>query len=459
MEEARNIIPMVNSEINSSNEKRRKRRDADIKDDNGDIDSKDVDRGTVRRLVASKTKQQKGAKRLRQKVEQASSVQSVLRMKTFPVAAISMGLFIANGGNMGESNCSVTFCFFSRHVRYDFSYSSGVLSYRAGYKVSFSHLEAINFQGYYVNFKLSQPAEQEYCNRESFADNRHTVVPCNDFDITLGQYKTALVHVVRLISDESSLWIYHLLNADRQFFKPLIRRVIIPSFSGTTSTTATYCSPVAESSSKGPLPTLAVNPSTLSLYSNHHPPDVHNYEVSKYLPTISSLSSSTSSYVTQLGDLNNETVSVPTIRYDETLNQSSTIDQSYISYPIGQQQSDDAYYNNGGENSWQSEMFLTSQLKHCPIVPSQNDPLEEAIESSKECADKLINEIDNVAGLQLTEHYNEGILEEKESKMGNGPSTINSMYVLSEPEPIDSEYVPQKSDSQYILSDLDMLFP
>ncbi|CAG9538186.1 unnamed protein product [Cercopithifilaria johnstoni] len=422
MEEAQYVVSKRNTEIRRFNEKRRKRKN----------------RGTVRRLVANKTRQLKGIKRQHSKSDQ-TVIQNVVHVKTFPVAAISMGLFIANGGNMGGSSCSVTFCFFSRYLRYDFSYSSGVLSYRAGYRVAFNHLEAINFQGYYVNFKLSQPAEQEYCNRESFSNNKRVVVPCNDFDITLGQYKTALVHVVRLNRDESSIWIYHLLDADRQFFKPIIRRVMLSG-----SSTSSYST--SAGSSKSSLSMFATNPATMSLYSNHSDP--YNFVAPKCLPSVSS-------YMTQYGNLDNE---IAPIRYNETAN-SSSLSTSFTSYTVEQSQSTTGY--NGGENSWQSEIFLAPQEPKTSLDVQQTVTMESTVTNNERYVYESTDGIDNDCGLQISECYNEGnedTTEENQQKEDNGPNTINSMYVLSEPEHADSEYVPQKSDSQYILSDLDMLF-
>ncbi|VBB31916.1 unnamed protein product [Acanthocheilonema viteae] len=459
MEEAEHVVSKENSEIRRPNEKRRKKKsekrkkeakkysnilfscvtvekDTDKKKTSENVDTKIVDRGTVRRLVANRTREQKGLKRQHPKPEQPP-VQNIVRMKTFPVAAISMGLFIANGGNMGGSSCSVTFCFSSRHLRYDLSYSSGVLSYRAGYKVAFNHLEAINFQGYYVNFKLSQPAQQEYCNRESIANNKRIVVPCNDFDVTLGQYKTALVHVVRLNSDESSIWVYHLLNADQEFFKPIIRPVMLMSGNSNSNYST------SAGSSKSSLPTFTANPTTASLYSSHSNP--YNFVTPKCLPSVSS-------YMTQYSNINNE---IAPIRYNEIAS-STSLSTTFTSYTIEQSQSTIVY--NGVEDSWQSEIFLAPQeLKTCPDVP-QTVTMESAITNNEGCMYESTNGMDNNCGLQITECYNENTAEENQPKGGNDPSTISPMYVLSEPEHVDSEYVPQKSDSQYILSDLDILF-
>ncbi|KAM3717896.1 Gastrula zinc finger protein [Dirofilaria immitis] len=408
-----------------------------VENENNDIkDIKTIDRGTIRQLVVNKTKHQKGIKRPRRKSEQII-VENVIYTKTFPVAAISMGSFIANSGNMGESSCSVTFCFISRHLRYEFSYSTGLLSYKAGYKVPFNNLEAINFQGYYVNVKILEPAVQEYCSRESFVNSRHVAIPCNEFDVTLGQYKTALVHVIRLNSDESSFWIYHLLDADRQFFQPRIRQMMLMS-----SSNFGYSASIG--SSKSSLSTFAVNPATVSLYSNHS--DAYSFGAPKHLPSVSS-------YMAQLGNMNND---VAAMRYNETAC-SSLVSDSFMSYPI--EQPELAFDYDNEENLWQSEVFLTEQPKTCSTV-SQSITVDSAITDNKECAYKSTSNdgIENDSGLQITECYSEGTAEEKQAEAGNDPSTINSMYFLSEQELVNSDYVPQKSDSQYIFSDLDMLF-
>ncbi|MCP9262744.1 Hit zinc finger family protein [Dirofilaria immitis] len=389
-----------------------------VENENNDIkDIKTIDRGTIRQLVVNKTKHQKGIKRPRRKSEQII-VENVIYTKTFPVAAISMGSFIANSGNMGESSCSVTFCFISRHLRYEFSYSTGLLSYKAGYKIL-------------------EPAVQEYCSRESFVNSRHVAIPCNEFDVTLGQYKTALVHVIRLNSDESSFWIYHLLDADRQFFQPRIRQMMLMS-----SSNFGYSASIG--SSKSSLSTFAVNPATVSLYSNHS--DAYSFGAPKHLPSVSS-------YMAQLGNMNND---VAAMRYNETAC-SSLVSDSFMSYPI--EQPELAFDYDNEENLWQSEVFLTEQPKTCSTV-SQSITVDSAITDNKECAYKSTSNdgIENDSGLQITECYSEGTAEEKQAEAGNDPSTINSMYFLSEQELVNSDYVPQKSDSQYIFSDLDMLF-
>uniref|UniRef100_A0A0R3RRR4 NAC domain-containing protein n=1 Tax=Elaeophora elaphi TaxID=1147741 RepID=A0A0R3RRR4_9BILA len=385
---------------------------------------------------------------------------------------------------MGDSSCSISFCFSSRCIRYDFSYKLGALSYRAGYKVSFNQLESINFQGYYVNFKLSQPAEQEYCNRESVADGKRVVVPCNDFDITLGQYKTTLIHVIRLNSDESAMWIFHLLDADHQFFKPLIRRAVI--INGSSSSNHTASDAISNSSlptlavdssnsslptlavdpSNSSLPTLAVNPATISLFPGHD--DAHNFIEPKCSPP-------QSLHTAQHGNINDETTP---IAYNATAN-SSALSASFTSYNIEQSQQPVIY---GGENSWQSEIFLApEELNTCPTVP-QTVPVESTVTSSEACVFESTDGIVNDCGLQIPECYNDNggnflssvvifsnlcsyhsasmksTAEKKEPKVDNDPSIINSVYVMPDEEQLDSEYVPQKSDSQYILSDLDMLF-
>uniref|UniRef100_A0A2K6VMP6 Uncharacterized protein n=1 Tax=Onchocerca volvulus TaxID=6282 RepID=A0A2K6VMP6_ONCVO len=231
---------------------------------------------------------------------------------------------------MGESCCSVRFCFSSRHLHYELSYSTGLNSYRAGYKIPFNHLKAIIFRKYYVNIEILQPAVQEYCNRESFVNKKHIAIPCNELDLTLGSYKTALIHVIRLHSDESSFWICHLLDGDRQFFQPRIRQ-IIPRNSNNFGYGA------SSGSSKSSLSTFIVNPTTVALHLNH---DAHNFVTPKYLPPISSC-------IAQSDDINNELA-----------------------------------FNYDGENFWQSEMFLTEQSKTPPTLP-QNATMESVITNNK----------------------------------------------------------------------------
>ncbi|OZC12343.1 hypothetical protein X798_00865 [Onchocerca flexuosa] len=348
-----------------------------------------------------------------------------------------MGSFIANSGNMGESCCSVTFCFISRHLRYELFYSTGLNSYKAGYKVPFNHLETITFGEYYVNIQILQPAVQEYCNRESFVNNRYIAIPCNELDLTLGSYKTALIHVIRLYSDESSLWIYHLLDADRQFFQPRIRQIMLMSNSN-------FGYGASTGSSKSSLSTFAVNSATMSLYSNHS--EAYNFATPKYLPPVSSC-------MAQLGNTNNEAAPVS---YSETA-YSSVVSDSFMSCPIEQPQF--AVNYNVGESLWQSGMFLTEQPK-TPLTVSQNVTVESIITNSKECAYKSSSNdgMENDSELQMAEYYSEGTAEEKKPETENDLSTINSMYFLSEQELVNSEYIPEKSDSQYMLSDLDMLF-
>ncbi|VDK87350.1 unnamed protein product [Litomosoides sigmodontis] len=409
------------------------KKDSDERRTNEGVDGKVVGRGAVRRLTSNKAKQQKAIKKQPTKVSHPVAENGV-GARTFPVAAISMGLFIANGGNTGGSCCNVTFCFISRQLRYDFSYCTGVLSYRAGYKVAFNHLEAINFQGYYVNFKLAQPVEQEYCNRESITNNKRTVSPCNDFDITLGQYKTALVHVIRLNGDESSAWIYHLLNTDEQFFKPLIRRVALM----TGENNSNY------STNAAPSKPLAVDPATLSLYSNDHS-DPYSFAASKCLPTAPS-------HTVQYGNMNSEIVPV---RYSETTS-ASTLSAPFTSYTIEQSQS--AIGFNGGENSWQPEVFIAQQeAKPCSDVP-QAVAVESTAVSNEGCTYRTADEANNNCRLQIQECFSEDNAQANQSEETTGSNAISSMYVVSEPEKMDSEGVPEKSESQYILSDLDLLF-
>ncbi|VDK82626.1 unnamed protein product, partial [Onchocerca ochengi] len=340
MEQAQvKFVPVEKSTVRCSNEKRRKRKgekekkedkkysnilfscvtvrqlrnllnkmslvenDANVKEENENLDIKTVDRGTVRQLVVNKTKQQKVMKRPRRK----SAIENVIYSKTFPVASVSMGSFIsddlpsfqANSGNMAESCCSVTFCFISRHLRYELFYSTGLNSYKAGYKIL-------------------QPAVQEYCSRESFVNNRYIAIPCNELDLTLGSYKTALIHVIRLHSDESSFWIYHLLDADRQFFQPRIRQIMLMSNSNFGYSAST-------GSSKSSLSTFAMNSTSMSLYSNHS--DAYNFATPKYLPPVSSC-------MTQLDNTNNE---VAPVSYSETA-YSSLVSDSFMSCPIEQPQ-------------------------------------------------------------------------------------------------------------------------
>ncbi|VDO67364.1 unnamed protein product [Onchocerca flexuosa] len=114
---------------------------------------------------------------------------------------------------------------------------------------------------------------------------------------------------------------------------------------------------------------------------------------------------------------------------------------------------------NVGESLWQSGMFLTEQPK-TPLTVSQNVTVESIITNSKECAYKSSSNdgMENDSELQMAEYYSEGTAEEKKPETENDLSTINSMYFLSEQELVNSEYIPEKSDSQYMLSDLDMLF-
>ncbi|VDO73753.1 unnamed protein product, partial [Onchocerca flexuosa] len=219
---------------------------------------------------------------------------------------------------MGESCCNVKFCFISRHLHYELSYSTGLNSYRAGYKVPFNHLKAITFRKYYVNIEILHPAVQEYCNRESFVNKKHIITPCNELDLTQGSYKTALIHVIRLHSDESSFWIRYLLDGDRQFFQPRIRQ-IMPKSSNNFGYSA------SNRSSNNSLSTFVVNSNTTSLYFNH---DVQNFDIPEYLSPIPS-------YMAQSDGRNDE---VAPVNYNETAY--SIIPDSFMSYSTEQPQVD-----------------------------------------------------------------------------------------------------------------------
>ncbi|VDM96833.1 unnamed protein product [Thelazia callipaeda] len=416
-------------------------------DHKSDIDKLNTksDTTVTRRIPVSKCKQTKGTRRSRQQrgLDQIV-IQNVVRMKTFPVASISMGLFMANDRGSSETDCSVTFCFFARHLRYDFSYSSDSVFYRVGYRIAFSSLKSINFQGQYVNLKLLQPAEHDYCNREYMVNNNRTVVPCNDFDITLGQYQTALTHVIRMngytvsiitnysqqiisiiikifaksdnnYSDESPAWIYHLLNADRQFFKSLIRKGTEMA-DGNTTESDVINNPMDSLPSKDTVMDLNLNS---DIYSNES--DAQNFLSSKF-------TSAETLYIAQPTSMTD--VAFP-VRYDEQSFAHSSMAPNYMQYPVIND-----YFNEGCD--WQSELFITMPSKPCQGVTESAN----------------IHYNNTVCGQKIEDASN----DMEDPTNCDGSSAIDSMYDLSESESVNSEYVPQKSDSKYILSDLDIIY-